>query len=115
MPHRQRRRERRPPPAHVDRSAHPSAEKRSGAKAEARRRAAFAVRMDRMRRWRTILGALGFVPLVASLLCGAGAEAFCGVPREIYLGVWAGLFGSFLDLTVRMWRERRRFEAGGAA
>jgi hypothetical protein len=28
--------------------------------------------------------------------------------------VWAALFGSFIGLTVRMWRERRRFERTGA-
>jgi len=94
----------RPPP-------HPTGE-RAGARAEARRREAFEVRIARLRRMRTIVGALGFVPLVASLLCGAGTEALCVVPREIYLGIWAALFGTFLGLSVRMWRERRAFTRG---
>lgn len=85
------------------------AERHLGRKALARQRVELAARLLRLRRTRTIVGALGFAPLILSLLCGFGAEAFCVVPREIYLAVWAGLFGTFIGLTIRMWIERRRF------
>lgn len=86
---------------------------RKGATAEARRRAAYLARTRRLTRTRTIVGALGFVPLTMSLLCLTGAvEAFCAVPRELYLAVWSGLFGVFLGYTIRLFRERRRFQRG---
>lgn len=86
---------------------------RGGAKAEARRRGAFELKMGRLRRIRSVIGAIGFVPLVASLLCSTGTEVFCVLPREVFLGIWAALFGSFLGLTIRMWRERRQFQRSG--
>ena len=107
MAGRRRRRERRGRHAQTDRpSPHPAGE-RAGAKAESRRRESLEGRHARLRRIRTIIGAVGFVPLVGSLLCNFGVEPFCVIPREIYLGIWAALFGTFLGLTVRMWRERR--------
>lgn len=75
------------------------------------KRAAFEARMARVRRTRSVVGVLGFVPLVASLFC---VGVLCAVPREIYLAIWAAVFGTFLGLTVRMWRERRAFERTGA-
>lgn len=73
--------------------------------------------MARIARIRTFVGLTGFVPLAASLLCGYGIELVlpCTLPREIYLGVWAAIFGTFLGLTIRMWRERRAFERAGTA
>lgn len=115
MAGRRRRRERRERHASADRPAPHHAADRGGAKAEARRRGAFELKMARLRRIRSIVGAVGFVPLVASLLCLTGADAFCLVPREVYLGIWAALFGSFLGLTIRMWRERRQFQRSGTA
>jgi hypothetical protein len=113
MARRRRRQGRRERHVDTDRpAAHPP--DRGAAKAEARKRGMFELKMARLRRIRSIIGALGFVPLVASLLCSSGVEAFCFLPREIWLGVWAALFGSFIGLTVRMWRERRRFERTGA-
>ncbi|MBU6423661.1 MAG: hypothetical protein KGQ88_06480 [Chloroflexi bacterium] len=78
-------------------------------KAEARRRAEFEARMTRMQRIRTVVGLLGFVPLAASLACGSGLDivGVCSVPREVYLGLWAAIVGTFLGLTFRMWRDRR--------
>lgn len=75
------------------------------------KRAAFEARMARIRRTRTLVGLVGFVPLLASLF-PIGPLAL--VPREIYLGIWAAVFGTFLGLTVRMWRERRAFARTGA-
>ncbi len=75
------------------------------------KRAAFEARMARIRRTRTLVGLVGFVPLLASLF-PIGPLAL--VPREVYLGVWAAVFGTFLGLTVRMWRERRAFARQGA-
>ena len=59
------------------------------------------------------LGALGFIPLVGALGCSAGGiPLLCQVPQEWWLAIWAALFGSFLGLTIRLIRERRRFERG---
>lgn len=71
--------------------------------------------MARVRRTRSVVGLLGFIPLGVSLLCGSGFDliGLCGIPREIYLGVWAAIFGTFLGLTFRMWRERRDFARAG--
>ena len=66
--------------------------------------------MARIRRTRSFVGLLGFVPLFAALF-PFGPLAL--VPREIYLGVWAAIFGTFIGLTVRMWRERRAFVRSG--
>lgn len=80
----------------------------------AKRRAAFLAQQKRLGRRRTIVGALGFVPLAASLGCGTGTplDVLCVVPREVWLLLWAALFGSFLGLTIRLILERRRFERG---
>lgn len=74
------------------------------------KRAAFEARMARIRRTRSIVGLVGFAPLLASLFC---VGILCDVPREVYLAIWAAVFGTFLGLTVRMWRERRAFERTG--
>lgn len=73
--------------------------------------------MQRLRRIRTVIGLLGFVPLGASLACGSGIDLGgpCAIPREIYLGLWSAVFGTFLGLTFRMWRERRSFDKAAAA
>lgn len=75
-----------------------------------RRRADFEASQARIRRVRSLVGVLGFIPLGISLFCGSGGSGPCGIPREIYLGLWAAIFGTFLGLTVRLWRERRAFE-----
>jgi hypothetical protein len=110
---RRRRRERARHGEHA--RTHQPAERRR-AKDVPKRREALELRLGRLRRLRTGVGALGFVPLVASLLCTSGWVAlFCAVPREIYLGLWAVIFGTFLGLTVRMWRERRAFAREAAS
>lgn len=78
----------------------------------ARRRAEFEASQQRLGRRRTIVGLLGLVPLVPSVLCGSGTplDALCVVPREWWLLVWAALFGSFLGITIRLVLERRRFD-----
>lgn len=68
--------------------------------------------MARIRRTRSFVGLLGFIPLIAALV-PIGPLGM--VPREIWLGVWAAIFGTFLGLTIRMWRERRAFERSLAA
>ena len=79
-----------------------------------KRRLAFVVGQQRLARRRTLIGILGFVPLGASVACGLGPpfDVLCAVPRELWLLIWAALFGSFLGLTIRLIRERRRFERG---
>ena len=69
--------------------------------------------MQRISKTRTMIGLLGFIPLTLSLACATiDLGPLCAVPREIYLGVWAAVFGTFLGLTIRMWRERRAFDRG---
>lgn len=68
--------------------------------------------MARVRRTRSLVGLIGFLPLVAALF-PVGPLAL--LPREIWLGIWAAIFGTFLGLTVRMWRERRAFARAAAA
>jgi hypothetical protein len=79
-----------------------------------KRRLAFYAGQRKIARRRTVIGILGFIPLLASLGCGLGApfDALCFVPREWWLLVWAAAFGSFLGLTIRLILERRRFERG---
>jgi hypothetical protein len=82
-----------------------------------KRRLAFAERQRTLGRRRTIVGLLGFIPLLASLGCGTGTplDAFCVLSRDVWLLIWAALFGSFLGLTIRLILERRRFERGTAS
>lgn len=82
---------------------------------EDQRRATFAAKQLSLRRRRTIIGALGFIPLAGALGCSSGLELLCAVPREAWLAIWAALFGSFLGITIRLFLERRRFlrEAAG--
>ena len=79
-----------------------------------KRRADFDAEQRKIARRRTILGMLGFVPLALTLGCGTGTplDALCVIPREVLLLVWAALFGSFLGLTIRLIRERRKFKRG---
>ncbi len=90
------------------------ARKGSAAKDKARRDAEFTARQKRIARTRTWVGAFGFVPLLASLACTSttGALPFCAIPREWYLAVWAGVFGTFVGLTIRLYRERRKYQRG---
>lgn len=91
------------------------AKKKRQLRDEQRRRAAFEASQRRLTRRRTILGALGFIPLAATLVpCGfAGPlDLLCAVPREWWLLIWAAAFGSFLGLTIRLILERRRFARG---
>lgn len=79
-----------------------------------KRRLAFNAGQRRLARRRTFIGMLGFVPLGASLGCGVGPplDVLCAISPEGWLLIWAGLIGSFLGLTIRLIRERRRFERG---
>ena len=66
----------------------------------------------RLGRRRTYIGLLGFIPLAVSLGCGSGINLgpFCALSPDIWLLIWAALFGSFLGLTIRLVLERRKFE-----
>ena len=76
-----------------------------------KRRRAYLEQRRRLGQRRTVVGFLGFVPLLASLGCGTGTplDVFCFLPRDVWLLVWAALFGSFLGLTIRLILDRRRF------
>jgi hypothetical protein len=92
------------------RSTRPAERKR------ARRRAAeHEARIKRLERLRAFATALIALPLAASLGCGVVAiPLLCDVPREWYLGLWAGIVGAFVGLTIRLVLERRRYERGTA-
>ncbi len=79
-----------------------------------RKRAEFLANQQKLGRRRTVVGLLGFIPLLASLVCGTGTplEVLCVLPQSWWLLIWAALFGSFLGLTIRLVLERRRFERG---
>lgn len=111
MARRRRRRERRDTAEH--RPAQPLREKRTE---EKRRAEAFEVGQKSLRRRRTFVGALGFIPLVGALGCSAGGiPLLCQVPQEWWLAIWAALFGSFLGITIRLFLERRKFRRGVAS
>lgn len=91
--------------------------RKSRGKERARREAEFRARMRRIARLRTLVGLAGFVPLAAALICtpSAGALPFCAIPREWFLALWAAIFGTFVGLTIRMFRERRSHARAGVA
>jgi hypothetical protein len=72
--------------------------------------AAYRARELRLKRSRTVVGFLGLVPLIGSLGCDGGVLLFC-IPWSWYMAVWAAVFGAFVGLSIRLIRERRRFEA----
>jgi hypothetical protein len=109
MPSRRRRRDRRRRLDHP--MPRPSVVPERPKRGEVLKRAAFEERMARTRRTRTFVGMVGFVPLAAALF---PVGPLADVPREIWLWIWAAIFGTFLGLTVRMWRERRAFRRTGA-
>jgi len=86
-------------------------EKRS----EEKRRDAFESDQRSLRRRRTFIGALAFIPLGGALGCATGLQLLCQVPQEWWLAIWAALFGSFLGITIRLFLERRRFRRGVAS
>ena len=71
-------------------------------------------RETRLKRYRTVAGFLGLVPLAGSFACDAGVPLFC-VPWSWYMAIWAAVFGAFVGLSIRLVRERRRFEAQSRA
>lgn len=75
-------------------------------------RRAYAERQQRLERRRNVVGFLAFVPLLATFGCGTPTPlaVLCFLPRDIWLLIWAALFGSFLGLTIRLILERRRFK-----
>ena len=81
-------------------------------------RSEFETQQRRLVRRRSVIGALGFIPLAGPFGCGIGIAPFCIVPVEVWLAIWAAFFGSFLGLTIRLVLERRRFQrraAGGGS
>ena len=72
--------------------------------------AEYRARELRLKRFRTVVGFLGLVPLAGSVACDGGLVLFC-VPWSWYMGLWAAVFGAFVGLSIRLFRERRRFEA----
>ena len=110
MARRRRRRDRRDAAEH--RPAKPEGrEKRSDEK----RRETFEADQKSLRRRRTFIGALAFIPLGGALGCGVGVQVLCQIPQEWWLAIWAALFGSFLGITIRLFLERRRFRRGLAS
>jgi hypothetical protein len=110
MARRRRRRDRRDSPEH-----RPAKPERSEKRSDDKRRATFDADQKSLRRRRTFIGALGFIPLGGALGCGAGLQLLCQVPQEWWLAIWAALFGSFLGITIRLFLERRKFQRGVAS
>jgi hypothetical protein len=77
-----------------------------------KRRLAFVAGQRRLERRRVFLGFLGVVPLIGWLGCGSGTplDALCFISRDVWILVWAALFGSFLGITIRLILERRKFQ-----
>jgi hypothetical protein len=77
-----------------------------------KRRLAFLAGQRRLERRRLVVGSLGFLPLVGWLGCGSGTplDALCFISRDVWILVWAALFGSFLGITIRLILERRKFQ-----
>ena len=92
------------------RPGHPGAEVGRSKKKRDREAAEHQARQTRLRRYRTVVGFLGLVPLGGSIACDGGLLAFC-IPWSYYMAVWAAVFGAFVGLSIRLVRERRRFEA----
>ena len=67
-------------------------------------------RETRLKRMRNAVGFLGLVPLAGSLGCDIGLSLLC-IPWSWYMAIWAGVFGAFVGLSIRLVRERRRSEA----
>jgi len=88
----------------------PSPRGRRALPREQREVAAYRTRETRLKRFRTIVGFLGLVPLIGSIACDGGLPVLC-VPWSWYMGAWAAVFGAFVGLSIRLVRERRRFEA----
>jgi hypothetical protein len=90
------------------------AKKKRADRDASKRRTEYLTRRKRLERQRNVIGLLAVVPLLFSVVCGTGTplDALCFIPRDIWLFVWAALFGSFLGLTIRLILERRRFERG---
>jgi hypothetical protein len=110
MARRRRRRDRRDAAEH--RPARPPKREQ---RADEKRRESFEASQLSLRRRRTFIGALGFIPLAGALGCGTGVQLLCQVPQEWWLAIWAALFGSFLGITIRLALERRKFQRGATS
>ena len=86
-----------------------SKRKRKGSKRD-REVVEYRAREQRLKRMRTAVGFLGLIPFAGSLACDAGVVLFC-IPWSFYMAIWAAVFGAFVGLSIRLVRERRRFEA----
>jgi hypothetical protein len=106
---RRRRRERRDATDH-----RPATPEKREKRSEDKLRQKFEADQRSLRRRRTFIGALGFIPLGGALGCGVGVQLLCQVQQEWWLAIWAALFGSFLGITIRLMLERRRFNRGMA-
>ena len=65
--------------------------------------------------WATLIPSVTVpLALAGSFACDGGVPLFC-VPWSWYMAVWAAVFGAFVGLSIRLVRERRRFEAQSRA
>jgi hypothetical protein len=107
---RRRRRERRDAVEH-----RPASPEKRDKRSEDKRRQLFEADQRSLRRRRTFVGTLGFIPLGGMLGCSSGMQLLCQIPQEWWLAIWAALFGSFLGITIRLALQRRRFLRGAAS
>lgn len=83
------------------------------AKAERRDRRKERKRIERelgaVRRSRTVIGTLAFVPLLAALSCTFGLALFwCGIDPFFFMLAFSSLAGLYIGATIRLIRERRK-------
>jgi hypothetical protein len=88
------------------------AKKRRADRDAEKRRLAFVAGQRRLERRRAVVGFLGFVPLVGWAGCGFGPplDLLCFISRDVWILIWAALFGSILGITIRHILERRKFQ-----
>ena len=88
---------------------------RRGSRSERKRQEALVARRRSLTRQRTVVGALAFIPLLGWVGCANGVAALCFVPYEWWLAIFSALFGAYLGLTIRLFRERRAASQSGGA
>ncbi len=66
--------------------------------------------IEAARRSRRVIGALAFVPLLASLSCSSLDALWCVIPPFFYMLAFSSLAGLFIGATIRLIRERRKLE-----
>lgn len=78
-----------------------------------RKRDPQAIKILAIGRLRRAVAVASLLVLAATGVCVASSGAYCIVPVEWHLPVWAGAIGTYIGLTIRLVRERRIQERSG--